>query len=91
MQYYYGSGKLLLSGEYYVLDGATALALPTNYGQVLKVTYSPSEHKVLHWKSYDNNGELWLEAVFDIETFECLDRYVSQKSLILQKNTAYCS
>ncbi len=85
MQYYYGSGKLLLSGEYYVLDGATALALPTNYGQVLKVTYSPSEHKVLHWKSYDDNGALWLEAVFDIETFECLDRYVSQKSLILQK------
>lgn len=84
LQYYYGSGKLLLSGEYYVLDGASALALPTNFGQVLKVTYSPSEHKVLHWKSYDNNGELWFEAVFDIDTFECLDRYVSQKSLILQ-------
>lgn len=85
MQHYYGSGKLLLSGEYYVLDGASALALPTNFGQLLRVSYSPSEHKVLHWKSYDNNGELWLEAVFDIETFECLDRYISQKSLVLQK------
>lgn len=85
MQTFYGSGKLLLSGEYYVLDGAVALALPTNAGQALKVTYSPSEHKVLHWKSYDNNGDLWFEARFDIETFECLDRYISQKSLLLQK------
>ncbi len=28
-------GKLLLSGEYFVLDGALGLALPANYGQHL--------------------------------------------------------
>lgn len=82
---YHGNGKLLLSGEYYVLDGALALALPTNVGQKLKVTYTPSEHRVLHWKSYDNDGQVWFEAKFDVETFECLDNYVSQKSLVLQK------
>jgi mevalonate kinase len=82
---YHGNGKLLLSGEYYVLDGALALALPTNVGQKLKVTYTPSQHRVLHWKSYDNDGQLWFEAKFDVETFECLDNYVSQKSLVLQK------
>jgi mevalonate kinase len=85
MQNYYGNGKLLLSGEYYVLDGALALAVPTNLGQKLKVSYFPSEHKVLHWKSYDNDGQLWFETRFDVETFECLDRYVSQKSILLQK------
>ena len=82
---YYGSGKLLLSGEYYVLDGALALALPTKHGQALKVTYGASEHKIIHWKSYDNKGEVWFEAIFDIETFQCLEEYVSKKSLILQK------
>jgi mevalonate kinase len=82
---FHGNGKLLLSGEYYVLDGALALALPTKTGQLLKVTYAPSEHKVLHWKSYDNEGQLWFEAKFDIETFKCLENYVSQKSLVLQK------
>ncbi|MCS6968898.1 MAG: GYDIA family GHMP kinase [Cytophagales bacterium] len=85
MQFFYGSGKLLLSGEYYVLDGALALAMPTRFGQLLKVTYHPSQHKVLHWKSYDNEGNLWFEARFDTETFDCLDRYISQKSLLLQK------
>ncbi len=82
---YHGNGKLLLSGEYYVLDGALALALPTNVGQKLKVSYASSEHRVLHWKSYDNDGQLWFEAKFDVDTFECLDNYVSQKSLLLQK------
>lgn len=85
MAQFYGSGKLLLSSEYYVLDGALALALPTQRGQLLNVTYAPSEHKVLHWKSYDNNGQIWFEAVFDIETFHCLEEYVSKKSLVLQK------
>jgi mevalonate kinase len=85
MQNFYGSGKLLLSGEYYVLDGALALAMPTRFGQKLKVTYHASEHKVLHWKSYDNEGKLWFEAKFDTESFDCLDRFISQKSLTLQK------
>ncbi|MCU0448397.1 MAG: GYDIA family GHMP kinase [Bernardetiaceae bacterium] len=85
MQNYYGSGKLLLSGEYYVLDGALALALPTKHGQRLRVSYAPSEHKVLHWKSYDDKGQLWFEARFDIDSFELLDNYLSQKSLTLQK------
>lgn len=85
MQNFYGSGKLLLSGEYYVLDGALALAMPTRFGQKLKVSYHASEHKVLHWKSYDNEGNLWFEAKFDTESFDCLDRFISQKSLTLQK------
>jgi mevalonate kinase len=85
MQDFYGNGKLLLSGEYYVLDGALALALPTKQGQRLSVTYYPSTHKVLHWKSYDDKGQLWFEAKFDVDNFECLDRFVSQKSILLQK------
>jgi mevalonate kinase len=39
----------------------------------------------LHWKSYDSNGQIWFEARFDIETFEALEGYVSQKSMVLQK------
>ena len=32
---YYSNGKLLITGEYLVLDGAEALALPTKFGQNL--------------------------------------------------------
>ena len=35
---YYSNGKLLITGEYVVLDGATALAIPTKYGQSLCVS-----------------------------------------------------
>ena len=34
---FYSHGKLLLTAEYVVLDGAKALALPTKYGQSLTV------------------------------------------------------
>ena len=33
MQKYFSNGKLLLTGEYVVLDGALSLAVPTKYGQ----------------------------------------------------------
>ena len=36
-QTFYSNGKLLITGEYVVLDGAKALALPTKFGQSLLV------------------------------------------------------
>ncbi|WP_420459423.1 GYDIA family GHMP kinase [Neolewinella sp.] len=42
LQEYYYHGKLLLTGEYFVLDGATALAIPTKAGQRFTVTPFPS-------------------------------------------------
>ena len=37
METFYSHGKLLISSEYAVLDGAIALALPTKFGQSLDV------------------------------------------------------
>ena len=56
---YYGHGKLLLTGEYLVLDGAKAIALPSSLGQYL--TVKPLNKPVLDWKSYDADGTLWFE------------------------------
>ena len=36
--HFHANGKLLISGEYLVLDGALALAVPTRFGQNLQVT-----------------------------------------------------
>lgn len=71
-QQFHSNGKLLLTGEYYVLEGAKALALPTKLGQSLEVSYSPIEAETndtpsLKWKSYDEKGEIWLEVIFDIK------------------------
>lgn len=68
-QYFYGRGKLLLSGEYFVLDGAQALALPTSVGQSMKVKYRQSYQPILHWKSVDHTGKTWFEANFEFWHF----------------------
>jgi mevalonate kinase len=65
---FYSNGKLLLTGEYLVLDGAKALALPTKFGQDLVVE---NEHgKTIRWKSLDADGSIWFEAEIAFEKIE---------------------
>ena len=61
---FYSNGKLLLTGEYLVLDGATALAVPTKFGQDLLV--SEITEPQLIWGSFTHTGDCWFEAVFDL-------------------------
>lgn len=68
-QYFYGHGKLLLTGEYFVLDGAQALALPTTVGQSMKVTYRHSYQPTLNWKSTDHMGKVWFESDYEFWHF----------------------
>lgn len=63
-QNFYGHGKLLLMGEYLVLDGAKALAIPCQYGQKFKAT--PLDSKLSRWVSYDSNQRIWLDIEFDL-------------------------
>ena len=58
-------GKLLLFGEYVVLDGCRALAWPVKFGQSLQVNSEQAHTKGLYWKSIDHKGEVWFEAWFD--------------------------
>ena len=48
MEQYYGHGKLLIAGEYYLLDGARGLALPTKLGQRMEVN---EYHGILYFLS----------------------------------------
>lgn len=58
---YYSNGKLLISGEYLVLHGAKALAVPLKFGQNLKVRNTTAdEDPILNWESLEN-GLSWFE------------------------------
>lgn len=59
MQQFHAQGKLLLTGEYAVLDGALALAIPTQQGQSLSVAENPQAES-LDWTSYDHQNKVWL-------------------------------
>jgi mevalonate kinase len=61
-QTYHANGKLLLTGEYFILDGAVGLALPTKFGQSLSV--EASAEKGIFWKSIDHENKVWLEVQF---------------------------
>jgi len=56
---YYSNGKLLITGEYLVLDGARAFALPTKFGQNLIVENSTNQE--IQWKSYDFDENIWYQ------------------------------
>jgi mevalonate kinase len=59
-------GKLLLTGEYFVLDGVPALAVPTKLGQSFSVSSLPGgpEHD-LYWRAFDVHSERWFSGAFD--------------------------
>ena len=67
---YYSNGKLLLTGEYLVLEGAKSLALPTKFGQNLHVKKNNSPQLI--WRSFTVTKEIWFEAVFDLPKFRLL-------------------
>ena len=63
---FYSNGKLLITGEYVVLDGARALALPTKFGQNLNI--EESENDLIHWKSHDQDGSIWFEETISFSS-----------------------
>jgi mevalonate kinase len=70
-QTYYANGKLLITAEYFVLDGAIALALPTKFGQSLSISSNkkPNFAWDSEWISNDEKGYDWFSCAFDSEDF----------------------
>ena len=72
-QYFSANGKLLLTGEYFVLDGAVALAVPTHPGQVMEVWSETPEEKFFNWKSFDSDATCWFEGRFSKKNFSSIE------------------
>jgi mevalonate kinase len=68
---FYSNGKLLLTGEYLVLDGATALAIPTKKGQSLQLESNVTNR--LHWNSFDLENQTWFTANFSLPHLELME------------------
>ena len=70
MSLYQTHGKFLLTGEYLVLKGALALAIPLKLGQTLAVetVCTPS----LHWDAYKPDGP-WFSVALNPENLEIID------------------
>ena len=75
---YRANGKLLLTGEYLVLHGAKAIALPLNVGQ--RMVVSQSETSVfLKWQAFYHD-QLWFSCELNPEDFSVQTTSHSDKS-----------
>ena len=64
---FYSNGKLLITAEYLVLDGGTALALPTKFGQNL-IVEQIENNKTINWKSFDKDQSIWYEDIISFSS-----------------------
>ena len=78
------NGKLLLSGEYAVLDGATALAIPTHYGQKFIFGQNKNPGQLI-WRALDHTNALWFEAEYDLDTLNIRRTQEQELARALQK------
>lgn len=83
-QTFYSNGKLLLTGEYLVIDGANAFAIPTQKGQALTVKET-EEGSQLIWKSWTSDNQCWLDVHFSLPDFSIEKSSDQNKSKWLQK------
>ena len=87
-QEYYSNGKLLITSEYLVLKGATALAVPVQFGQRLTVSANDSDH--CDFSTLVINEE-WLKCKYDLNDFSNIFSSDSSRSefIDLLMNKAY--
>jgi mevalonate kinase len=64
---FFSSGKLLITSEYAVIDGACALAVPTKLGQ--SMTVIDNKELGIHWVAKDVDGNIWFEDHFHVNDF----------------------
>ena len=83
MKTFRANGKLLITGEYTILDGSLSLALPTERGQVLH--YKEVNQDILHWRSLDITGETWFEAHFKGAELTIVDSSDERKAETLKE------
>ncbi len=101
MEKYHANGKLLITGEYLVLKGALALAVPLNKGQSL--TVRAYKEPGLNWRAETLQG-IWFEVKFDdqltilettdykkSENLQCMLRKAIEQNPSIQDKLNYSS
>ncbi|CAN1570069.1 ERG12 Mevalonate kinase [Flavobacteriaceae bacterium] len=87
---FYSNGKLLITGEYLVLDGSKSLALPTKYGQNLIVEKGTNQE--IKWTSFDADVSVWFDETISfnaIKTKSVFENESVKNTLIAILHEAY--
>ena len=81
---FYSHGKLLITGEYFVLNGATAFAVPLKLGQGMDVELVEDDKSLIYW-STSVKEQPWFSAVFSKANLSIVETNNRKSSEFIQK------
>ncbi|WP_234109924.1 GYDIA family GHMP kinase [Chryseobacterium sp. R2A-55] len=81
---FFSPGKLLLTSEYAVLDGALALAVPTQLGQELSVVEMEDGQSMISWNAFHQN-QPWLSAKINYQHWEITEANIPDSARFVLK------
>lgn len=68
----FSPGKLMLTSEYFAIDGALVLAVPTRLGQEFFFEEKEDQKSLVFWEAFHQNKP-WLRAVIDYKNWQVLE------------------
>ncbi|MDF2934336.1 MAG: ribosomal protein [Chryseobacterium sp.] len=80
----YSPGKLMLTSEYFAVDGALVLAVPTRLGQEFFFEEKHDGKSLIFWEAYHQN-KLWLKAVIDYQNWQILEANITSSAEFILK------
>lgn len=83
-QSFFSRGKLMITGEYMVMEGALSLALPLKQGQTMLVKQLHDTDNKLYWNSYYDN-KLWFSAIYDKKHVAIIESNDKGKAMYIQQ------
>lgn len=74
----------MLTSEYFAMDGALVLAVPTKLGQEFSFEEKDDKKSLIFWEAYHQN-KLWLKAVIDYENWQILETNIPSSAEFILK------
>ncbi len=84
MNHFFSHGKLLLTSEYMILDGALAFAIPTQFGQKLTIQEIEDSQSLIIWDSRCQN-QLWVKTKINYKNWKILESNLTDSALFIMK------
>jgi mevalonate kinase len=80
----FSPGKLMLTSEYFAIDGALVLAVPTRLGQEFFFEEKENEKSLILWEAFHQN-KLWLTAVIDYKNWQVVETNIPSSAEFILK------
>jgi mevalonate kinase len=80
----FSPGKLMLTSEYFAMDGALVLAVPTRLGQEFSFEEKQDGRSLIFWQAF-HQGKPWLEAIINYQSWQVLETNIPASTEFIVK------